>query len=57
MHAWRHELGEHTGVLAADYGPDLPALLTAAGDCPDTRRTDVADLLPEPRRARVPAVA
>ncbi|HEU0132911.1 MAG TPA: hypothetical protein VFQ85_18165 [Mycobacteriales bacterium] len=58
MHAWRHELGGHAGVLARCYGRELPELLDAAGDCPATRRDrDVADLVPAQRAARVVAVA
>lgn len=58
MHAWRHELGSHVGVLARCYGSELPDLLARAGDCPATRQErDVTSLVPAQRRARatVPA--
>jgi hypothetical protein len=58
MHAWLHELGAHVGVLEANYGPDLPRLLAAAGTCPAVRRDrDVENLVPAQRTTRVAAVA
>jgi hypothetical protein len=51
MHAWRHELGDHVGVLARCYGRELTDLLDSGGGCPATRGDrDVADLVPMQRR-------
>jgi hypothetical protein len=53
MHAWRHELGSHVGVLARCYGRALPALLATSGSCPATRQgQDVAVLVPAQRGPR-----
>lgn len=53
MHAWKHELGAHVGVLARCYGAALPRLLAEAGDCAETRPVAVpqqrsASRLPQP---------
>lgn len=54
MHAWRHELGTHVGVLARCYGRELGDLLDSGGTCPMTRaHRDVADLVPAQRRVAV----
>jgi hypothetical protein len=54
MHAWRHELGDHVGVLARCYGRELNDLLDSAGTCPMTRTDrDVAGLVPVQRRVAV----
>jgi hypothetical protein len=50
MHAWKHELGAHVGVLARCYGSELPHLLSGAGTCPET---PAAATLPAQRRPRV----
>jgi hypothetical protein len=50
MHAWKHELGAHVGVLARCYGAVLPRLLAEAGECDETRCAPV----PAQRVARVP---
>ncbi|HEX8004692.1 MAG TPA: hypothetical protein VF519_18550 [Mycobacteriales bacterium] len=56
MHAWRHELGDHAGVLARCYGRALTELLASSGTCPATRReNEVAVLVPAPRPAGSPA--
>jgi hypothetical protein len=58
MHAWRHELGSHVGVLARFYGSELPALLECSGDCPATRADrEISDLVPSPRGPRRAVVA
>ena len=58
MHAWKHELGGHVGVLARCYGAALPDLLARSGDCAVTcGNSDVSALVPAQRRPRVPAVA
>lgn len=58
MHAWKHELGPHVGVLARCYGSELTELLARSGDCAATRpRPDVTRLVPAQRRHRVHAVA
>ena len=41
MHAWKHELGAHVGVLARCYGGALQRLLAEAGDCAETRSAAV----------------
>jgi len=47
MHAWRHELGDHIGVLARCYGGELRELVDLSGTCPITRTDrDVANLIP-----------
>lgn len=54
MHAWRHELGDHVGVLARCYGRELNDLLESSGTCPMTRtHRDVAGLVPMQRRVAV----
>lgn len=54
MHAWRHELGGHVGVLARCYGRELSGLLDSGGTCPMTRADrDVADLVPAQRGVAV----
>jgi hypothetical protein len=50
MHAWKHELGAHVGVLARCYGSELPELLSEAGTCPET---PAAQAIPSQRTARV----
>jgi hypothetical protein len=58
MHAWKHELGSHVGVLARCYGSELVELLERSGECPSTRTDrDLASLIPAPRGARVHALA
>lgn len=56
MHAWRHELGDHVGVLARCYGRELTELLDSSGHCPMTRNDrEVAHLVPVQRsRAQQP---
>jgi hypothetical protein len=57
MHAWRHELGNHVGVLARCYGAEIGDLLAGSGSCPGTRNDrDVANLIPLQRQV-TPAVA
>jgi hypothetical protein len=46
MHAWRHELGPHVGVLARCYGGALPSLVNGSGSCPETGPVDVSLLVP-----------
>lgn len=54
MHAWRHELGDHVGVLARCYGRELTDLLDSGGSCPMTRADrDVANLIPMQRKVAV----
>ncbi len=57
MHAWLHELGDHVGVLARCYGPELTTLLNSCGGCPATRHDREVALVPRPHRARAGAVA
>jgi hypothetical protein len=58
MHAWRHELGSHVGVLARFYGSELKPLLECSGDCPATRADrEISDLVPSPRGPRRAVVA
>ena len=58
MHAWRHELGDHIGVLARCYGGELRELVDLSGTCPVIRADrDVASLIPLQRPVSVVAVA
>lgn len=58
MHAWRHELGDHVGVLARCYGKELTGLLASAGTCSMTRPApEIDNLIPLQRAAEVAVVA
>jgi hypothetical protein len=58
MHAWKHELGSHVGVLARFYGRELTTLLTNCGDCPATRTDrELTSVVPAQRGPRVVVAA
>jgi hypothetical protein len=58
MHAWRHELGDHVGVLARCYGRELRELLESGGSCPMIRGDrEVAGLIPLQQQVTPVAVA